>query len=57
MHSAFMRDAEKVREGNKSWLWMKKGYLKKETEGLIMATDNEVLGPNLPPKRYFRDGI
>ena len=37
MHSAFMRGIEEVRDYNNSWLWMKKGYLKKETEGLIMA--------------------
>ena len=31
-HSAFMRGTEEVRDDNNSWLWMKKGYLKKETE-------------------------
>ena len=41
-HSAFMRGTEDVRDNN-SWLWMKKGYLKKETELLIMAAQDQSL--------------
>ena len=41
MRSAFMRGTEEVRDNNNSWLWMKKGYLKKETEGLIMAAQDQ----------------
>ena len=40
MHSAFMRHTEEVRDGINSWLWMNKGYLKKETEGLVMAAQD-----------------
>ena len=43
MHSAFMRGTEEVRDNNNSWLWMKKGYLKKEIEGLIMAEQDQSL--------------
>ena len=38
MHSAFMGGTEEVTDDNNSWLWMKKGYLKKVTKGLKMAT-------------------
>ena len=41
MRSAFMRGTEEVRDNNNCWLWMKKGYLKKETEGLIMAAQDQ----------------
>ena len=41
MRSAFMRGTEEVRDNNNSWLWMKKGYLKKEIEGLIMAAQDQ----------------
>ena len=43
MHSAFMRGTKEVRDESNSWLWMKKGYLKKETEGLIMAAQDQSL--------------
>ena len=43
MHSAFMRGTEEVRNDNNSWLWMKKGYIKKKTEGLIQAAQNQSL--------------
>ena len=43
MHSAFMRGTEEVRGDNNSWLWMKKGYLKKEIEELIMAAEDQLL--------------
>ena len=43
IYSAFMRDAEEVRDGNNSCLVMKKVYLKKETEGLIMAAQGQLL--------------
>ena len=43
MHPAFMGGTEEVRDHNNSWLWMKKGYLKKETEGLIMDAQDQSL--------------
>ena len=43
MHSAFLRGTDEVRDDSNSWLWMKKGYLKKETEGLIIAAQDQSL--------------
>ena len=43
MHSAFKRGPEEVREDHNSRLWMKKGYLRKETEGLIMVAQDQSL--------------
>ena len=43
MPSAFVRGTEEVRDDNNSWLWVKKGYLKKETEGLIIAAHDQSL--------------
>ena len=37
-----MRGIE-VRDDNNNWLWMKKGYLKKETIGLVMAARDQSL--------------
>ena len=36
LHGQFFRSTEKGRD-DKSWLWLKNGKLKKETEGLIIA--------------------
>ena len=46
LHSAFCRETEKVKDVNNSWLWLKKGYLKKETEGLIMAAQEQAIRTN-----------
>ena len=43
MHSTFMRGTEEARDANNSWLWMEKGYLKKETEGLAMTAQDQSL--------------
>ena len=40
MHSAFMRGTEELGDDNNSWLWMKKGHLKTETERLIMVAQD-----------------
>lgn len=40
--SAFMRVTEEVRDNN-CWLWMKKGDLKKDSEGLIMVAKDKSL--------------
>eukprot|EP00795_Rhopilema_esculentum_P013890 gene13890-biopygen3805 len=46
LHSAFLRETEEVRDDDNSWLWVKKGYLKKETEGLIMAAQGQAIRTN-----------
>ena len=33
----FFKETTHVRKENESWLWLKDGYLKKETEELIIA--------------------
>ena len=43
MHYAFLRGTTEVRDDNNSWSWMKKGYMKKETEGLTMAAWHQSL--------------
>ena len=46
LHSVFFRETEEGRDENNSWLWVKKGYLKKETEGLIMAAQDQAIRTN-----------
>ena len=41
IHSGFMRVTEEVIDNKNSWLQMKKRYPKKETQGLIMATQDQ----------------
>ena len=46
LHGQFFRQTDEV-ASNKSWTWFQQGYLKKETDGLLMAaqinpvTENE----------------
>ena len=42
LHGQFQKATEKVK-GNKSWDWLKKGYLKKETESTIIAVQDQTL--------------
>ena len=46
LHGAFLRDVEgsAVEE---SWRWLRNGYLKKETEGMICAAQEQALRTNL----------
>ena len=46
LHSAFLRETQEVRDEANSWLWVQKGYLKKETEGLIMAAQDQAIRTN-----------
>ena len=46
LHSTFLRQTEEVRDEDNSWLWVKKGYLKKETEGLIRAVQDQAIRTN-----------
>ena len=42
LHGQFYKNTEKVRDPL-TWDWLKKGYLKKETEGMIMAAQDQAL--------------
>ena len=42
IHSPFVRGTEKVRDDN-NWLWIKKIFPEKETEGLVMAAQDQSL--------------
>ena len=46
LHSAFLRETQEVRDEANSWLWVQKGYLKKETEELIMAAQDQAIRTN-----------
>ena len=45
LHGKFLRDTDDVR-GTESWGWSRKGFLKKETEGLIFAAQDQALRTN-----------
>ena len=42
LHGQFQKATERVK-GNKSWDWLKKGYLKKETESTIIVAQDQAL--------------
>ena len=42
LHGQFSKAAEEVRS-KRSWEWLKKGYLKKETESTIVAAQDQAL--------------
>ena len=39
----FIKETSDVRDNKNSWLWLRKGYLKKETEGLLLAAQDQAL--------------
>lgn len=43
LHSALDRECREIRDNNDSWVWLKKGYMKKETEGLILAAQDQAI--------------
>ena len=49
-HGKFVREKEEVRS-EETWGWIRKGYLKKETEGLIFAGQEQALRTNWIRKR------
>ena len=59
MHVQFQRQTKDL-SSNDTWQWLKRGELKKETEGMIMATQDQTLrtryiqraidGTNISPK-------
>ena len=45
LHGKFLRETEEV-QGEGTWGWIRKGYLKKETEGLVFAAQEQALRTN-----------
>ena len=45
LHGKFLRETEEV-QGEGKWEWIRKGYLKKETEGLVFAAQEQALRIN-----------
>ena len=43
LHGAFERKTKEIKDSVESWTWLKKGYLKKETEGMIMAAQDQAI--------------
>ena len=45
LHGKFIKETEEVRS-EETWGWIRKAYLKKETEGLIFAAQEQALRTN-----------
>ena len=43
VHGAFERKTKEIKVSVESWTWLKKGYLKKETKGMIMAAQDQAI--------------
>ena len=56
LHGKFVRDTEEVRDVE-TWAWMRKGYLKKETEGMIIAAQDQALRTNWIKKNIDKQDI
>ena len=56
MHGQFQKATEKVK-GNKSWDWLKKGYLKKETENTIIAAQDQALCTENMRKTVYGENV
>ena len=56
MHGQFQKATEKVK-GNKSWDWLKKGYLKKETENTITAAQDQALCTENMRKTVYGENV
>ena len=56
LHGQFQKATEKVK-GNKSWDWLKKGYLKKETESTIIAAQDQALCTRNMSKTVYGENV
>ena len=45
LHGQFLMEMDEIASEN-SWSWLKTGYLKKETEGLLVAAQSQTLRTN-----------
>ena len=56
LHGQFQKATEKVK-GNKSWDWLKKGCLKKETESTIIAAQDQALCTRNMRKTVYGENV
>ena len=46
LHARILKDTDGKTDCEITWNWLKNGYLKKETEGFIMAAQDQVIRIN-----------
>ena len=56
LHGQYVRSTEEIRD-DKSWNWLKRGTLKKETEGTLMAAQDQALRTNAIRSRIDKQDI
>eukprot|EP00795_Rhopilema_esculentum_P015411 gene15411-biopygen4913 len=57
LHGQFERGTKEIRDQKGTWLWLKNGYLKKETEGLIVAAQDQALRTNWIRRNIDKENI
>ena len=57
LHGQFERGIKEVKDQKGSWLCLNKGYLKKETEGLIVAAQDQALRTNWIRRNIDKENI
>ena len=57
LHGQFERGTKEVEDQKGNWLWLNKGYLKKETKGLIIAAQDQALRTNWIRKNIDKENI
>ena len=56
LHGKLVRDTEDVRS-EESWSWIRKGFLKKETEGMIFAAQEQAIRTNWIKKNIDKQDV
>ena len=56
LHGQFMKNTEQVR-GEGTWKWLKRGNLKKETEGTLMAAQDQAIRTNAIKHRIDKQDV
>ena len=57
MHGQFVRNLEEVADGANTWNWLHQQDLKKETEGLIIAAQDQALRTNYVKHKIDKDPV
>ena len=57
LHPVFYKETMDVRDEENSWNWLKNGYLKKETEGTILAAQDQALRTNWVKSNVDKENI